>query len=506
MDALVLLIPLLPFLAACAIGVGGVFGALKGELGEQITADLAVWSVTLSFMMAAALLAGDLFGENQGHFSVGQWLASDTLDVHINFITSGFQVVLATLFALLLALLGNKATCLLRGEAGFQRFFFIYGLFVSAFLALLLFANMVGTFIGWVVTGWCAYGLVGHGYQRPLAIANASRLLLANRIGDAGFIIAISLSLAWLGDVNWPVLNSMVSQLSVGQQTGMGLCFALAAAVKSGQLPFSTWPVRALEGPVPADAMVYAVVMGHAGVFLLCLLQPVFSQSLFTSAVLGLLGLATAVYSQWVRLSQTDVKSALVYASSGQIGLMFVACSLGFWSWALWHLCAHAIVRCLQFCSLPEWAGRTPASNAKAIPRGLFMASLQRFWLEQLTEWTLLRPVRSLAHDLSYFDTHVLDRLLGMPSLSLEHWRPLPYREGHLGNGFAKGAGVLGKMAIWTAALFHWLENRLLMRGLSRWGCRYGREFGMVANKLEFVILRPRYLVLFICITFLMAF
>jgi len=506
MDALVLLIPLLPLLAASAIGLGNVLGVLTGKLGGQITADLAVWSVTLSFMMAAALLVGDLSGNNQGQFSVGQWMASGTLDIRIHFITSGFQVVLATVFALLLAILGQKATAVLQGDAGFQRFFFIYSLFVSAFMAMLLAANMVGTLAGWMVTGWCAYGLVGHGYQRPVAMANASWLLLTNRIGDAGFIIAIGLSLAWLENVNWPVLNASALELSVGQRTGISLCLVLAAAVKSGQLPFSTWPVRALEGPAPADAMVYSVVMGHAGVFLLCLLQPVLSESLFASVVLGLLGLATAAYSQWLRLCQTDLKSAMAYASSSHIGLMFVECGLGLWHLALWHLCAHAIVRCLQFLALTEWAACPPADKAKALPGWLLMASLQRFWLEQLTEWTLLKPVRSLARDLNYFDSQLLDRLLGMPTLSMEHWRPLPYREGDFGNGYAKGAGVLGKMAMGSAALFHWLENRMLKRVFNRKNLRFVREFGVVANRLESVILRPRYLVLFIGITFIMAF
>lgn len=508
MDPLVLLIPLLPFLAAASIGIGHALGLLEGQKGEQITADLAVWPVVLSFFMALALLVGDGFGSVQGQFSVGRWLASDVLDIHINFVSSGFQVVLAALFALLLALLGNKASVLLHQEAGFRRFFFIYSLFVAAFLSMLLFANMAGTFMAWAATGWCAYGLLNYAYQNPIATANATRLLVANCIGDAGFLIGVSLSLAWLEDVNWPVLNGLVTELGIGQVTGISLCFTLAAVVKSGQLPFSAWPVRALAGFPPADAMVYSAVMGHAGVFLLCLLQPVFSQSLFTMVVLVLVGLSTAFYSQWVGLSQTDAKSSLAYASCGQIGLMFVECGFGFWGLATWHLCAHAVIRTWQFLLLPEGFGYKAANMdmAKPVSGALFTASLQRGWLEQLAEWTLLKPIRSLANDLSYFDTHILDRLLGMPTLSMAHWQPLAYRESHLQTEYAKGVGVLGKMAIWMAALFHWLEKGLLLRGLNRQGFRYGRELGHLANKLEYVILRPRYLVLFICITFLMAF
>ncbi len=507
MDALVLLVPLLPVLAAAAIGLGGVLGVLGGDKGRLVTADLAVWSTTLSFLMVLALLVGDLFGKNQGQFSIGQWLTCDTLDIHVSFSTSGFQVAQTTVFALLLAVLGHNATGLLPDNAGYHRFFFRYSLFCSAFLALLLFSSTVGTFIAWVATGWCAYGLLNHADQRPSATAHALRLLLVNRMGDAGFIAGISLGWVWLGQVNWPVLQAMATELSVGQATGIGLCFALAAAVKSAQLPFTAWSARALDGPAPTAAMVYGAVMGHAGVFLLCLLQPVFAQSLFASALLVLTGLATAVYSHLVRLSQADPKTALVYASSGQIGLMFLACGLGFWSLIKWYLCAHAIVRCWQFLSLSEGSRACSADvdDSRQVPNWLFVAALQRFWLEQFTDWTLLKPVRSLARDLSYFDIQLLDRLLGMPTLSLDHWQPLAYRESHLQPPLAKDAGLLGHMTVWTAARFLWLENRLLWQGLGRSSHR-GRGFGRLANKLERIILRPRYLALFIGLTFLMAF
>jgi len=57
-----------------------------------------------------------------------------------------------------------------------------------------------------------------------------------------------------------------------------------------------------------------------------------------------------------------------------------------------------------------------PVTPAIAGLRWAYIASLQRFWLDQMTDWTLVRPVRRLAHDLSYFDDHVIDQIMGVPA------------------------------------------------------------------------------------------
>lgn len=78
MDALVVLIPLLPLLAAAVIGVGHLFGVLTGEAGESKTAGIANWAITLSCMLALTLLGADLLGLNAGSSAVGQWLEAAT--------------------------------------------------------------------------------------------------------------------------------------------------------------------------------------------------------------------------------------------------------------------------------------------------------------------------------------------------------------------------------------------------------------------------------------------
>ena len=77
MDALVVFIPLLPLLAAAVIGVGHLSGMLDGEARETTTAGIASWAITLSCLLALALLGADFLGKNAGSFGIGNgWEAA----------------------------------------------------------------------------------------------------------------------------------------------------------------------------------------------------------------------------------------------------------------------------------------------------------------------------------------------------------------------------------------------------------------------------------------------
>ena len=520
MDALAVLIPLLPFIAAAIIGIGHFSGMLNGEAGESPTAFIANWAISMSCLLALALLVADILGKNTGSFNAGQWLTSDTLNISVNFITTGFNVVLAALFALLLVIVMRFSIDYLHRDAGFHRYFFIMSLFAAAMLLLVLSGNAVGAFFGWEIAGLCSYLLIAYAYHRPVAAMNATRVFVTNRIGDAGFILGIGLSVAWTDSINWNNLNAASAQLSTGEATGISLCFAIAAFAKSAQLPFTPWLARALEGPTPSSAAFYGAVMIHAGVYLVWLLAPVFEQSPFAMATLAIVGGATALYSFIVGLTQTDVKSSLSFATSGQLGLMFLACGLGFWQLAAWHLCAHAVVRCYQFLTAPSLMHNVRSNPAKPVIsataewRRLYIASLQRFWLDQISDWSLIRPIRRLAHDLAYFDDHIIDYLMGAPapairtlsSLAQQEEKILGARLDNDADAFAKGSGLAGKLTEGLAAVMHGFEDRFVLRGINKSVGIYGRKLGHAANKFEQLILRPRYLVLFVFITLLVVF
>ena len=520
MDALVALIPLLPFIAAALIGVGQLSGVLRGEASESTTAIIATWTISMSCLLALVLLGADLLNKNTGQLNVGQWLSSDTLSIPVNFITTGFNVRLAALFSVLLVIIMRFSINYMHRERGFHRFFFILSLFASGMLLLVLSGNAVGTFFGWEIAGLCSYLLIAYAYQRPIATINATRVFITNRIGDTGFILGIALSYSWADSINWNDLNAVSAQLSRGEATGIALCFTLAAFAKSAQLPFTPWLARAMEGPTPSSAVFYGAIMIHAGVYLVCVLQPVFEQAPFAMAVLAVVGGITAIYSFIVGLTQTDVKSSQVFATSGQLGLMFLACGLGFWQLASWHLCAHAVVRCYLFLTAPSLMHTVLGNPVKPVTpviaglRWTYIASLQRFWLDQITDWTLVRPLRRLAHDLSYFDDHILDHIMGVPapairtlsSLAQQEEKILGARLDNDDDQFAQGSGLAGKLTEWFAAIMHGFEDRFVLRGINKDAIMQGRKLGHAANKFEQLILRPRYLVLFVLITLLIVF
>lgn len=520
MDALVILIISLPLAAAVIIGTGHLFAVLDGEKSENTTAEIANWATSLSCLLSLILLGADLLGKNKGYFSVGQWLGSDELNIHINFITSSLHVRLAALFSMLMAISCSFSINFMHRESGFHRFFFCLSLFVFAMQLLVLSANAVGTFIGWEITGLCSYLLCAYNYNSPATATNATRVFVSVCIGDASFLLGICFYYVWMDDINWSSLTATDNPLSSGQATVIALCFTGAAFAKSAVLPFTSWLPRAMEGPVPSIAVFYGAVMIHAGVYLMCLLQPVFEQAAFARGLLIVVGLLSAIYSFIVGLTRADVRSSLAYAVSGHTGLMFFECGIGWWQLAGWHLCAHAVVRCFQFLTMPSLIhnlrdySSTPLRPGIAKLRWLYIASLQGFWLDSIIDLALVKPVRRLANDLCYFDDHVLERVMDVPAPAISVLSSLAQLdekslEAHVNaqyGGFSRGSGLAGKLTLWLTALLHWVENLFVLQGMSKSKNRYGRKIGHIVNQFEQLIFRPRYLVLFVFITFLVAF
>ncbi|UJP00011.1 MAG: hypothetical protein LZF64_12660, partial [Nitrosomonas sp.] len=293
----------------------------------------------------------------------------------------------------------------------------------------------------------------------------------------------------------------------------------VAAIAKSAQLPFTPWLARAMEGPTPSSAVFYGAVMIHAGIFLVILLRPIIELAPLTMAVLVVIGFLTAVYSFIVGLTQTDTKSSLCFAISGQLGLMFLECGLGLWELASWHLCAHAMVRNYQVLTAPSLLRYVygnpmkPVTSAIADKRWLYIASLQRFWLDPIADRTLVRPIYGLGHDLDRFDKNIIDRAMGAPVSSnytissltqLEKNMDKDIRDGiHI--EFVRGSGIVGKFFEWVANIMSWFEDRLVLRGIGMDTVDIGRKLGQIANTFEQLILKPRYLVLFVFIVLMIA-
>jgi NADH-quinone oxidoreductase subunit L len=127
------------------------------------------------------------------------------------------------------------------------------------------------------------------------------------------------------------------------------LLLFMGAMGKSAQVPLHTWLPDAMEGPTPVSALIHAATMVTAGVFMLARLSPLFELSHSALLVVTFIGAFTAFFAATVGLVQNDIKRVIAYSTCSQLGYMFVALGLGFYSAAIFHLFTHAFFKALLF-------------------------------------------------------------------------------------------------------------------------------------------------------------
>ncbi|MEK6562325.1 MAG: proton-conducting transporter membrane subunit, partial [Candidatus Binatota bacterium] len=89
--------------------------------------------------------------------------------------------------------------------------------------------------------------------------------------------------------------------------------------------------------------------MVTAGVYMVCRLHFLFSAAPATLAVIAAIGVATALFSATIALTQTDIKRVLAYSTVSQLGYMFLAAGVAAYSAAVFHLMTHAFFKACLF-------------------------------------------------------------------------------------------------------------------------------------------------------------
>lgn len=321
----VTLIPLLPLLAAAWIGIGVLFGFNRGEVGEKQTSFIANITNGAALLLAIGFACYGLVENIPSKLVLFDWLHSGEIRIAVTLSTDQLSLSLAALVSLIAFLTIRFSINYMHRESGFQRFFMILSLFNSAMLLIILGGNAAMTFVGWELAGVSSYLLIAYAWDRPIATKNASRAFITNRIGDAGFILSMFLCFLWLGDLEWSSLASKAAQLGTFKATLIASGFVIAALAKSAAVPFAPWISRALEGPTPSSAIFYGSLMVHAGIYLIIRLEPLLLQSTPMLVLLGVVGVLTALYGWFSGLVQTDIKSALIFSTTAQLGLMLLA-------------------------------------------------------------------------------------------------------------------------------------------------------------------------------------
>lgn len=494
---LVWLVPALPLLALVAVGARVLLGRAHGDAAEPLTARLCAFAAFGSLALLLAIDLGALLYGTPGHRVLGTWFASGNWHGSVSFLLDPLALSVATLAALIGWLAMRFSANYLHREAGFHRFFIILSLFLAGIQLVFLSGNGLLAFVGWEMCGVSSFLLIGYAWSRPVATANALFAFVTNRAGDAGFLLGLGFAAAWLGSFEWPALTDN-PDLPMLTARLLAFGFVAAAFAKSAQLPFTPWITRALEGPTPSSAIFYGAVMVHAGVYLMLRLSPLLAQVPDLMAALIVVGAATALYAWLCGLVQTDVKSALIFATVFQVALMFVAIGFGWTTLATVHLCLHAAWRAWQFLLAPSWLMLTQAAP-KPVPawlrrwQWLYTAAVERFWLDRLGITLLAKPTESFAHDMHDLEENFIDRMLGEPGRGepLRADRPLIVSD-----------GVPGRLLAGVAEQLQRLENHLALRGRGGLGEKLLLRAGTYLRIVEHLLEQPRYLMMAVMATF----
>lgn len=183
--------------------------------------------------------------------------------------------------------------------------------------------------------------------------------MLVNKVGDCALLAAIVFSHLYFGTTSFSILfdtafwgSKGFSPIFGGVTVISGLVFLLfvAAMAKSAQFGLHSWLPDAMEGPTPVSALIHAATMVTAGVLLLIKFSPFIIASQL-GGVIAFVGVLTAIFAGSVALVQHDIKKIIAYSTCSQLGLMVMACGLGFPLFAFFHLVTHAFFKALLFLS-----------------------------------------------------------------------------------------------------------------------------------------------------------
>lgn len=399
-----LIVVLAPLALAIVLGVLTLASAPPSERVTSNLVQICTW-IGLSAALGVLVLML-VWGPRYVPVNVGQWVEIRDYHFHVKFVFDRLSVPFAILTFVLCGVIGGFASRYMHREPGYNRFFVLFSLFMLGMILASLAGTIETLFTGWELVGLSSALLVAFFHERAAPVRNGLRVWVVYRISDAALLIAsvVMHHLHGHGDfegllgagqgVSWPSGDVDVSTTNM---LLVGFLLLIAAAGKSALVPFSGWLPRAMEGPTPSSAVFYGALSVHLGAFLLLRISPLLDESLVLSCAVMLIGLITAGFASFAGRVQTDIKSALSFASLTQVGLIVAEIGLGyFWEplryVALVHILGHACFRTLQFLRAPTLlydygtlenalGSRLPALAA---PSGGWLPEASRAWLYRL--------------------------------------------------------------------------------------------------------------------------
>ena len=355
-----------PQLLVTALVFAPLVGALiAGACGRRF-GDRVPMLVTTGLLFFACALAWTTFIQAIW----GGWPAKFTVEIapfiDVGAFKSDWSIRIDSLSAVMLVVVTSVSALVHLYSWGYMahdpakpRFFAYLSFFTFAMLVLVTASDFMQLFFGWEGVGLASYLLIGFWYHKATANAAAIKAFVVNRVGDVGFALGI-MTVFWsfhtirFAEIFPQVAAHAHMTWSFAGQTWRLMDLAcvllfIGAMGKSAQFFLHTWLPDAMEGPTPVSALIHAATMVTAGVYMVCLLSPMFEYAPFAKAVVTVIGAVTCLFAATIGLAQNDIKRVIAYSTCSQLGYMFFAAGVGAYQAAMFHLFTHAFFKALLF-------------------------------------------------------------------------------------------------------------------------------------------------------------
>ncbi len=345
----VLLVPLLPLIAALIVVVGS-------DSTRRVRARMAALPIGAAFCGAIATL---YLVATQGPITLRLYDPASALSFAVP-----LGLYVDRLSAVMMVLISGVGTIIYTYSLGYmyqdpheRRYLALIGFTTFVLLCMVSSANLVMLFVFWQVLTYMLY-LLAHNHAHAATLAGAFRTFTLLRLGDVAFLAGIVLAHQLYGTLEFPDLFAKATEATVTLSslpgweidgaTAVTLLLFIGGMSKSAQFPLHVWLPRSLYAPTPVHALLHAGII-NAGGFLINRLAPLFGMSSTTLHVAFVVGTMTAVLGASMMLAQNDIKKTLGFSTIGQMGYMIMECGLGAFSLAVFHLFAHGLFKATVF-------------------------------------------------------------------------------------------------------------------------------------------------------------
>lgn len=434
-----------PILLLCVLGISSLFSRRLPEWAINRCLQVGtVAGLVAAFLMLLMMIRME---DPRVVIEIGNWVTIPEYEFHIKLIFDRLSVPFVLLSYILCGTIFAFASRYMHREPGYNRFFMLNAVFLQGMVTTSLAGTIETLFAGWELVGLSSAFLVAFFQERPMPVRNGLRVWCIYRVSDAALLIA-ALTLHHfhhtdfvqvLGPESWPLGQAKVSE---HEAMIVGLLMLVAAAGKSALIPFSGWLPRAMEGPTPSSAVFYGALSVHLGVFMLLRVSPMLEKSPLLCGIIVTLGVSTAIYAAIVGRAQTDIKSAICFASLTQVAIIVAEIGLGLRLIPLMHILGNGCLRTLQFVRAPTLlqdyrqlenaiGDRLPSMAGfwdRVLPHGMriwmYRFAIERGYLDALIDDYIVAPFVSVFRFCDRLERRWTDFLSGGKSRESDQTQP----------------------------------------------------------------------------------